>query len=86
MFFTCIFLISAFIQIYDHFMRPRWGYGILDFMTDKSQVEKYFYRRNKREKSDFLGRGDAISLVYKRLLENPVSSTLGLGIGSVAKT
>ena len=35
---------AAFISIYDYFIQPRWGYGILDFFQMEGRVERYLIK------------------------------------------
>ena len=33
--------LAIFIPVYDHFITPRWGYGIMEFFTMEGRVERY---------------------------------------------
>lgn len=78
----------AFIFIYDHFMRPRWGYGILDFFSQEGRLEGYLYQGNKSDGllAGKVGNFDAIVIAFKTLYENGLNLFFGLGIGNVSES
>jgi hypothetical protein len=78
-----ILFISAFVPIYDHFMRPRLGYSVLDFFQDKNKVEGYLYRGVREGQTKGIRRGDAIVLAYKDLSRDSLTLVFGLGMGNV---
>jgi len=41
---TTVGFVAVFIPVYDHFMIPRWGYGIVDFITMEGRLEGYLDR------------------------------------------
>ena len=81
-----ILFISAFVPIYDHFMRPRLGYSILDFFQNKDKVTEYLYRGTREGDTKKIMRGDAIVLTYKNLSDNPLRFTFGHGIGNLIRS
>ena len=81
-----ILFISVFVPIYDHFMRPRLGYSVLDFFRDKSKVEGYLYSGVREGETKGIRRGDAIILAYKDLSKDPLTLAFGLGMGNVMQS
>ena len=78
-----LLFISAFVPIYDHFMRPRLGYSVLDFFRDKSKVEGYLYSGEREGETKGIRRGDAIVLAYKDLSQDSLTLAFGFGMGNV---
>ena len=78
-----VLFISAFVPIYDHFIKPRWGYGLLDFYQKEGRLEKYLYRGAEGRPGDSIARGDAIVLSYKDLSKDSLTLAFGLGMGNV---
>jgi hypothetical protein len=81
-----LLFISTFIPIYDHFMKPRLGYSVLDFFQDKSKVEGYLYRGAREDETKKIRRGDAIVLAQKNLSKDPLTLAFGLGMGNVMES
>ena len=78
-----VLFILAFVPIYDHFMKPRTGYGILDFFQKENRLEKYMFREEWRQQGEPMGRGDVIAQSYKNLSKNPLVFAFGLGMGNL---
>lgn len=78
-------LLAAFVPIYDYYMVPRQGYGILTFLTKEGRVEGYL-SKDAEVTSDRIGRVDSYTLPLKELSKDPVSLGVGLGIGNVRKS
>lgn len=78
----------AFVFIYDYFMRPRWGYGILDFLTMEGRVGGYLYQGNQSDGliAGKIGNIDAVVIAFKTLSENSLNLFFGLGIGNVSES
>ena len=74
---------AAFIPVYDHFMQPRWGYGILEFFQREGRVERYLDKEGELG-SEKAGRIDSLSLPFKAARHNPAQLVFGLGIGNVS--
>ncbi len=77
---------AAFIFIYDYFMRPRWGYGIIDFLLMEDRTEGYLYRGSEIGTLEQVGRVDSWVLAFKTLFENILHLVFGLGIGNVSES
>ncbi|MGH8222485.1 MAG: hypothetical protein ACREQZ_05880, partial [Woeseiaceae bacterium] len=77
---------AVFIPTYDYFMKPRWGYGILDFFTMEGRVESYLFKDAEVGTTGKVSRVDSLVLPIETLGPNPVSLTLGLGLGSVTES
>jgi len=76
-----------FIIIYDHFMRPRWGYGIIDFLTMDGRTEYYLYKgANTEGYVGEVGKVDSYIIALKTLSENIISLLFGLGTGNVSES
>jgi len=79
-----ILFISAFVPIYEHFLKPTTGYSILDFFQSKNEMEKYLYQGVEGRQGENVRRGDAIVLAYRNLSKDWQTLTLGLGMGNVS--
>lgn len=77
----------AFVFIYDYFMRPRWGYGLLDFLTMEGRTESYLYK-GAETKGDTgpVGKVDTFVLAFRSLSENILNLIFGFGIGNVSES
>jgi len=78
-----ILFISAFVPIYEHFLKPTTGYSILDFFQTKGDIEKYLYKGVEGKQGEDVRRGDAIVLACKELSKDSLSLAFGLGVGNV---
>ena len=78
-----ILFISAFIPIYEHFLKPTTGYSILDFFQTKGEIGKYLYKGVEGKQGENIRRGDAIVIAYKDLSKDSLSLAFGLGMGNV---
>ncbi len=77
---------TTFVFIYDHFMRPRWGYGIIDFLFMEGRAEGYLYKGTDAGIPEKVGRIDSYILAFTTLHENILSLLFGLGIGNVSES
>lgn len=77
-----VLFISAFVPIYDHFMRPQTGYSILDFVKE-GKARSYLYRRSSGEPGEKIGRVDSIVLAWNDLSKDSLTLAFGLGAGNV---
>ena len=50
---------AAFVPIYDYFMKPRYGYGIVEFFTMEGRVENYLTRDVEVGSYEAVGKVDA---------------------------
>lgn len=78
--------LAVFIPTYDYFIKPKWGYGLVDFMTMEGRLDWYLSRGAEVGSRDEIGRVDSITLPIKTLKRDPVESILGLGMGSVTES
>ncbi len=81
-----IVFLSVFIPVYDHFMKPRWGYGIVEFFTTEGRVLGYLKKSERKIEEGKEGRIDSIILSYEALSKDPVKLVFGFGIGNVSKS
>lgn len=75
---------AIFVPIYDYYVTPRWGYGIVEFFTMKGRLEGYMEKRNAGIGSEEAGRVDAITVPVKTLARDPGQFVFGLGIGNAS--
>jgi hypothetical protein len=81
---TSVF-VAAFIPTYDYFMKPRYGYGLVEFLTMEGRVEKYLERDAAVGSYDVVpGKVDAITVPLQVLSRDPPLLAFGLGIGNVS--
>ncbi len=77
----------SFVIIYDAFMRPRWGYGILDFLSMEGRAESYLYKgvdiNNPIQK---MGKVDSFILALRVLSDDFIGLFVGLGIGNASSS
>lgn len=77
----------AFIVVYDAFMRPRWGYGLLDFFAMEGRAENYLYKGVEAGSNiKVIGKMDSYFLALQVLSTNFISLLFGLGIGNVTSS
>ena len=76
--------IGAFVPIYDYFMKPRYGYGIVEFFTMEGRVENYLTRDVDVGSYEAVGKVDAILVPLRTLSRDPPRPAFGLGIGNVS--
>jgi hypothetical protein len=78
------FMLVLFVPIYDHFMKPRWGYGIVDFFQMEDRAIGYLYKGNSNPTSNTnVGRIDSIVLAYQELSKDIFKLIFGFGAGNV---
>jgi len=76
---------SIFIPVYDYYVKPRWGYGLLDFVTMPGRVEGYLEKRGAAVGvTKEVGRVDAIVVPLKDFSRDPTKLAFGLGIGNAS--
>ena len=76
--------VAAFVPIYDYFMKPRYGYGIVEFFTMEGRVENYLTRDAEVGSYEAAGKVDAILVPLRVLSRDPSLLAFGLGIGNVS--
>ena len=76
---------AVFIPVYDHFQRPRWGYGIVDFFTMEGRLEGYLDRGSKiGEYEERAGKLGGLKVALAEVSRDPINLVFGLGIGNVS--
>jgi hypothetical protein len=82
-----VLLIAIFVPIYDHFIQPKWGYGLFDFFQIEGRLEGYLYKgASGKDPDETVGRIDSLIIASKKISENPMTFVFGLGIGNVTKS
>jgi hypothetical protein len=77
----------GFVFIYDYFMSPRWGYGLMEFLSSSDRLETYLYRDTETDAHvGTVGKLDSIVIPVKILSENIINLLFGLGIGNVSES
>ncbi len=74
-----------FIFIYDHFVRERWGYGIVDFLFMEGRVEGYLYKGSEAGYGT-VGRVDSYIFAFQEISKNILNLLFGFGIGNVSES
>jgi hypothetical protein len=82
---TAVF-VAAFVPIYDYFMKPRWGYGIVEFFMMEGRVENYLTRDVEVGSYEVPGKVDAITVPIRVLSRDPSLLAFGFGIGNVSES
>lgn len=78
---------TVFVFIYDYFMRPKWGYGIIDFLFMEGRAEGYLYKGDDAINDyEHMGRFDSYFFAIKELSENVLNLFFGFGIGNVSES
>jgi hypothetical protein len=80
---TAVFLV-AFVPVYDYFVKPRWGYGIVEFFTMEGRVENYLDNDAEVGSHRGAGRVDALRVPLGVLSRDPSLLAFGLGAGNVS--
>lgn len=76
-----------FVFIYDYFMKPRWGYGIMDFLTMENRTENYLYKGSQAYAyAGNIGKLDSFIIAFQTLSKNIITLLFGLGIGNVSES
>ena len=81
---TSAVFIVAFVPVYDYFMKPRWGYGIVEFFTMEGRVEGYLESDAEVGAYRSVGRVDAVRVPLQVLSQDPSLLGFGLGAGNVS--
>ena len=72
-----------FIQIYDYYMVPRWGYGFVEFLTMEGRVENYL-DKGAALGSTQVGIIDGIVVPVSHVHGDIVRWAFGYGLGNVS--
>jgi hypothetical protein len=73
----------VFVPVYDYFMKPRWGYGIVEFFTMEGRLEGYL-DKNAGMGATKVGRVDALVVPIEQLARDPTAFAFGYGIGNAS--
>jgi hypothetical protein len=80
--------LAVFIPIYDYFIAPKWGYGILDFLTMEGRVERYLTTGAEVGVQEGVGRApgrlDGVFVAFSELSKDPTQLVFGYGIGNAS--
>lgn len=77
----------AFVVVYDIFMRPRWGYGLLDFFAMDGRAQYYLYKgADASNYTGSIGKVDSYFLAFQVLSDRWLALLFGLGIGNVSSS
>ena len=74
---------AIFVPVYDHFMKPRWGYGLVDFLMMEGRVERYLMR-GAQVGDTKAGKLDGVVVPVTELAREPAQLAFGLGIGNAS--
>lgn len=74
---------AIFVPVYDYFMKPRWGYGLIDFLTMEGRVERYLMRGAEVGEQE-AGKLDGIVVPLTELSREPAWLVFGLGVGNAS--
>lgn len=75
--------VVIFIQVYDYYMMPRWGYGFIDFLMMEGRVEGYL-SKDATLGSTEVGIVDGIRVPISHIHHDPVTWAFGYGLGNVS--
>ena len=82
---TAACFVAVFIPAYDHFMKPRWGYGIVDFIAMEGRLEGYLDRGSEiGEYEQRAGKLGGLRVALSEVSRDPINLVFGLGIGNVS--
>ncbi len=86
MFALVIIAFISFIFIYDYFMRPRWGYGIIDFLTMEGRTEGYLFKGHDYDVYlGYVSKVDSFIIAFKTISDDLLRFCFGFGIGNVSE-
>jgi hypothetical protein len=78
---------AIFVPVYDYFVKPRWGYGIVEFFTMEGRVEGYLEKKNADVgMTKEAGRVDAVMIPLREIAKDPAHLVFGLGIGNASNS
>lgn len=76
---------AVFIPVYDYFMKPHWGYGIVDFVLMEGRLEGYLDRGAQvGQYGGESGKLGGFKVAVTEVSRDPVSLVFGYGIGNVS--
>lgn len=74
---------AIFIQVYDYFMVPRWGYGLVDFVLMEGRLEGYL-TKGATVGSSRVGILDGLFAPIQHVHEDVVRWFFGYGAGNIS--
>ena len=77
---------SIFVPVYDYYVKPRWGYGIVEFFTMEGRLEGYLERPRAGVGTREAGKVDAIVVPLKAIAREPAQLAFGYGIGNASES
>jgi hypothetical protein len=77
--------LAAFIPVYDHFIKERWGYGLMDFFAQKGRVAGYL-DKGAGLGAEHVGRVDSLTLPFMAAKHDFTQAFFGLGAGNVSQS
>lgn len=80
----CAAFLAIFIPVYDYLVHPRWGYGILDFITMEDRMEGYLLHGTEIGDQAKGGRIDGMIAAAVELAKDPAKLFFGFGIGNAS--
>jgi hypothetical protein len=76
--------IAVFIPVYDHFIRQRWGYGLVEFMQREGRVEGYLDQGAKIGSTKEAGRIDSLTIPFSAARGDISLNVFGFGLGNLS--
>jgi hypothetical protein len=76
--------LAVFIPVYDHYIKERWGYGLIEFFQMEGRVEGYLNRGVEVGSEKKAARIDTIVLPIKSAGADVPRMAFGLGMGNVS--
>jgi hypothetical protein len=74
---------AVFVPIYDYYITPRWGYGIVEFFQMEGRAAGYMHKEAEIGTRGPAGRWDAVKIPLRELSRDPAKLMFGYGIGNV---
>jgi hypothetical protein len=76
---------AIFVPVYDYYIKPRWGYGLVEFFTRPGRLEGYL-DKGASVGAEKAGRVDAIVVPIQELARDPAHLVFGLGVGNASES
>jgi hypothetical protein len=75
---------AVFIPVYDHLIRERWGYGLIEFIQRENRVEGYLQKGTEIGTDENAGRLDSMMLPFYAAKGDVTRVTFGFGIANLS--
>ncbi|MEP7244977.1 MAG: hypothetical protein ABI885_15030 [Gammaproteobacteria bacterium] len=82
---TLVLFGAIFVPVYDYFMKPRWGYGIVDFFMMDGRVEGYL-DKDATFGSKHIGMVDTVVVPLREMSKDIPTLAFGVGIGNASES